>query len=132
MNTSLAAALKLDQTTSLETALTELKNKAGKKLSVSSRAAFLRVSPRTPSSPVQTAIDTLNASLNDLDKTLQDVEKLVPEVKGLVAEVAAFPGMINPTSSKRNGVAAGDIPKVPKQINSNIKAINATPSASPP
>ena len=129
VNTSLAASLKLDQTTSLETALTELKNKAGKKLTVAIEGGRVpKVSAQDAVVPeVQTAIDTLNTSLTDLDKTLQDVEKLVPEVKGLVAEVAAFPGMINPDIFKRNGVAAGDIPKVTKQINSNIKAINATP-----
>ncbi|MEY3210191.1 MAG: hypothetical protein RIT28_672 [Pseudomonadota bacterium] len=129
VNTSLAAALKLDQTTSLDKALAELKTKAGKKLTVSlERGRVPKVSPEDAVVPeVQTAIDTLNTSLDDLDKTLQDVEKLVPEVKGLVAEVAAFPGMINPDIFKRNGVAAADIPKVTKQINSNIKAINATP-----
>lgn len=129
VNTSLAASLKLDQTTSLDKALAELKTKAGKKLTVSlERGRVPKVSPEDAVVPeIQTAIDTLNTSLDDLDKTLQDVEKLAPEVKGLVAEVASFPAMINPDIFKRNGVAAGDIPKVTKQINSNIKAINATP-----
>ena len=101
VNTSLAASLKLDQTTSLDKALAELKTKAGKKLTVSLEGG------RVPKVSAQDAV--------------------VPEVKGLVVEVVVFPAMINPDIFKRNGVAAADIPKVTKQINNNIKAINATP-----
>ena len=129
LNKSTATSLQLDETTSLDKSLAQLKSRANKKLTATlERGRVPQVKAEDALVPeVQQALDTLNVSLNDLDRSLQQVEQLAPEVQALLTEVAGFPGLMGPDIFKKNKVAAADIPKVTKQINSNMKAVNATP-----
>lgn len=128
-NKSLAKALAVPETTSIDDMLAELKKRAGNKIEVGlekGRIPKIKPTDAVPSD-VQAAIDALNGSMDALGGALEQVELLPAQAMALVTEVKEFPSQISPDLLKQNNLSATDLPKVTKKTGANLKAIEATP-----
>lgn len=128
-NKSLAATLKLPETTSVEDSLAELKKRANNKINVGlekGRVPKLTASDAVPSD-VSEGIDAVNKMMDDMAASLEQAEAMPPKVAELITAAKAFPGQINADLLKQNNLAPTDLPKVTKTLGADVKAIEATP-----
>lgn len=128
-NKSLAATLKLPETTSIEDSLAELRKRADNKIELAlekGRIPRLKPTDAVPSD-VQQGIDTVNGMMDDLGASLEQIEAMPTEVDALIKEVQTFPSQLKPELLKKNNIAVTELGKLTKTLNADLKAIEATP-----
>lgn len=127
-NKSLAAALALPETTSLDQALSELKTKANGKIKVAMNGKTPKLTPSEAVPPeIQTAIDAVNKMVDDMSAALGQLEQLPGEATAVVAACKDFPSQLGPDLLAKNNLKATDILKVTKLVKADMSAVTATP-----
>lgn len=127
-NKNLATTLGVPETTSIDEMLGELKKKANNKITVAMEGGKpkIKASDAVPED-VQKGIDAVNQMVDDLQASLDAMKDLPPQVQELITSAKGFPSQLKPELLTANNLTAKEMPKVAKTMNSDIKAIVATP-----
>ena len=124
-NDSLTSTLGLTQGTPLADALADLKTKAGDKLKVAMNGSkpTLSLADDAPDN-VKAAVDSANQFVQIHVDAIEQAQGLVPQAQ----QVATAAGSLNPTDLvKEVATNPMQIPKITKDISSDIKAVTQTP-----
>lgn len=123
-----AAALALPEGTPIRMTMWELKQRAGGPLEVQMQDGkpYLTVGG-TGSDEVKAMIDAVNKGVADLAGIPTELAKLPPQVQELVAACQGFPAQLNPALLAQSGLSPMQLPKIAKQLATNVKAVVATP-----
>lgn len=124
----IAVSIGLPEGTPIRMSLWELKQKAGGPIEVKMEGTkpVLTVGG-AGAAEAQGMIDAVNAAVADLVKIPQDLAQLPGQVQELVAACQQFPAQLNPQLLAEAGMNPLQLPKIAKQLGTNVKAVVGTP-----
>ena len=124
----IAASIGLPAGTPIRMSLWELKQKAGGPIEVQMQGTkpVLTIGG-AGSAEAQGMLDAVNVAVNDLTAIPQDLAALPAQLQELVGACQALPGQLNPGLLAEAGMSPMQLPKIAKQLATNVKATVATP-----
>lgn len=128
-NQSLASALNLPKSTSLDDSLAELQKRAGKKINRTledGQWPKLEASDAVPSD-VAAGIDAVNSMVDNLKSSYTTLKDMPEASKAVISSAQKLPSKLSLSTVTDSGLGLADYPKVWKKVRNNAKAVKATP-----
>lgn len=123
-----AVAIGLAEGTPIRMTMWELKQRAGGPIEVQMQDGKPQLTlGGTGSAEAKAMLDAVNQGVTELAAIPNDLMKLPPQIQELVAACQGFPAQLNPTLLSEAGMSPLQLPKIAKQLATNVKAVVGTP-----